>query len=107
MKNCPSSEAVFRALADPTRRAILDALRGGPRPVGQIAERFEVSRPAISKHLRILRQARLVAEVKQGRLRWCKLNPGPLRQIDVWLSHYREFWAGKLGRLKRNIETGQ
>ncbi len=97
--------AIFRALADPTRRAILDRLRRGERPVGDIASEFAVSRPAVSKHLRILRQARLVSERKDGRQRICTLRAQPLRNVEFWLSEYREFWQDKLRRLKRHVES--
>ena len=99
------SADVFRALADPTRRAILDALRVGKQPVGRIARGFPVSRPAISKHLRVLREADLVTEHKEGRQRICALNVKPLRRVDDWLNDYRQFWAGKLQRLKRYVES--
>ena len=101
----PESADVFRVLADPTRRAILDALRVGRQPVGRIARRFPVSRPAISKHLRVLREADLVIERKEGRQRICELNVEPLRRVDDWLRDYRRFWAGKLRRLKQYVES--
>lgn len=97
------SEA-FKAVADSTRRAILDVLRRGGQPVGEIARRFPVSRPAISKHLRLLRQARLVTEHREGRNRIYELNPAPLRDVDRWLEHYRRFWQRKLLNLKRYVE---
>jgi DNA-binding transcriptional ArsR family regulator len=96
---------IFRALADPTRRAILDGLRIGEQPVGNIASGFSVSRPAISKHLRVLREASLVIERKEGRQRIYELNVEPLRYVDDWLNEYRQSWAGKLGRLKRYAES--
>ena len=96
---------VFRALADPTRRAILDSLRAGRQPVGRIARRFRVSRPAVSRHLRVLRRARLVIASKQGRERICRLNAGPLRGVDEWLADYRRSWTGRLGRLRRYVES--
>jgi DNA-binding transcriptional ArsR family regulator len=101
----PAHGDVFRALADPTRRAILDSLRVGRQPVGRIARGFRVSRPAISRHLRVLRQARLVIERKEGRQRVCELNVQPLRHVDDWLNEYRRFWAGKLQRLKKYAES--
>ncbi len=97
--------AVFRALADPTRRAILDTLRTGRRPVGEIAGRFPVSRPAVSRHLRVLRRARLVVEERQGRSRLYALNAEPLRDVDRWLEEYRQFWTARLARLKTFVET--
>ena len=99
------STDVFRALADPTRRAILDSLRAGERPVGQIAGIFQVSRPAISRHLRVLRAASLVVERREGRQRIYELNSEPLRLIDQWLNDYRQFWTGNLQRLKQYVES--
>jgi DNA-binding transcriptional ArsR family regulator len=95
---------VFQALADPTRRAILGLLRQGSQPVGAIARDFPVSRPAISKHLRILREADLVSEIKVGRNRLYELNAAPLRSVDDWLAHYRHMWQHQLRNLKRFVE---
>jgi DNA-binding transcriptional ArsR family regulator len=95
---------VFRAVADPTRRAILDRLRAGPTPVNALAEDFHSSRPAISKHLRVLRQARLVAETRVGRERLYRLQPEPLRQVAGWLEGYRALWLTNLTQLKRYLE---
>src|SRR5256885_11612549 len=91
-----STEAVFHALADPTRRALLDLLRQGSQPAGQIARSFPVSRPAISKHLRLLRKAHLVVETRSGRHRLYRLNPEPLKAVDSWLAHHLGFWGGNL-----------
>jgi DNA-binding transcriptional ArsR family regulator len=96
---------IFHAVADPTRRAILDRLRDGGKAVNEIAGRFEVSRPAISKHLRVLHEARLVTEVREGRNRIYKLNPEPLRELDRWLDEYRRFWALNLVSLKKHVES--
>jgi DNA-binding transcriptional ArsR family regulator len=95
-----SCKATFQALADPTRRAVLDLLRRGGQPAGQIAGAFPVSRPAISKHLRLLRRAHLVREERQGRHRVYHLNPEPLRAVDSWLDQYRTFWNLNLTNLK-------
>jgi DNA-binding transcriptional ArsR family regulator len=100
-----SSELTFRALADPTRRAVLDLLRRGEQPAGQIAESFPVSRPAISKHLRLLRRARLVTENQRGRHRFYQLNPVPLQAVDSWLEEYRHFWHVNLSNLKNFVEN--
>ncbi len=96
---------IFRSLADPTRRAVLDLLRQGSQPAGQIARAFPVSRPAISKHLRLLRRAHLVRERRQGRHRLYQLNPGPLKAVDSWLEQYRVFWRANLASLKTFVET--
>jgi DNA-binding transcriptional ArsR family regulator len=99
-----SSEAAFQALADPTRRAVLDLLRQGSQPAGQIARAFPVSRPAISKHLRLLRRAHLVHERREGRNRVYQLNPEPLKAVDSWLEQYRVFWQASLTNLKAYVE---
>ena len=100
-----AAEATFQALADPTRRAVLDLLRRGSQPAGQIAGAFPVSRPAISKHLRLLRRAHLVREHREGRLRVYQLNPEPLRAVDSWLNQYRNFWSMSLTSLKEFVEA--
>jgi DNA-binding transcriptional ArsR family regulator len=100
-----ASEATFQALADPTRRAVLDLLRRGSQPAGQIASAFPVSRPAISKHLRLLRRAHLVREHREGRNRMYELNAEPLRAVDSWIEHYRVFWAASLNNLKAFVEA--
>jgi DNA-binding transcriptional ArsR family regulator len=99
------TEATFQALADPTRRAVLDLLRRGSQPAGQIAEAFPVSRPAISKHLRLLRRAHLVQEHREGRNRIYRLNPEPLRAVDNWIEQYRSFWSASLANLKTFVEA--
>jgi DNA-binding transcriptional ArsR family regulator len=98
-------DLAFSALADPTRRAVLDLLRAGTRPAGDIARAFTVSRPAISKHLSILRRAHLVEERREGRHRLYQLNPEPLREVDTWLQQYREFWTASLNNLKAFVEA--
>ena len=102
-----TTEAAFSALADPTRRAVLDLLLRGSLPVGQIAQEFPVSRPAISKHLRLLRRARLVRARRVGRQRFFELNPEPLKSVDLWLSRYRVFWQSQLSDLKHFVEGAQ
>ena len=97
-------EAVFRAIADPTRREILGLLRAGRRSVGEIAENFRTSRPAISRHLRVLRTAGLVVARRDGTARICELNAAPLRAVDDWLRDYQAFWRTSLRNLKRHIE---
>ena len=95
---------MFQALADPTRRAVLDMLRDGSRSAGEIARGFPVSRPAISKQLRRLRRAELVREHRRGRHRLYAINPAPLKEVDRWLVEYRVFWEGKLAGLKAFVE---
>lgn len=99
-----SAETTFHALADPTRRAVLDLLRRGAQPAGHIAEAFPISRPAISKHLRQLRRARLVVEHRSGRHRLYQLNAEPLKAVDSWIDQYRNFWQANLANLKAFVE---
>jgi DNA-binding transcriptional ArsR family regulator len=100
-------EAVFRAIADPTRREILGMLRGHPRSVGEIAAQFRTSRPAISKHLRMLRTVGLVATTQRGTARICVLNAEPLRAVSDWISDYDAYWGKALQNLKRYVEDKQ
>lgn len=104
MPGARSQPDVFRAIADPTRRAILDRLRAGPAPVNALAADFRQSRPAISKHLRVLRRARLVVEERSGRERLYELQPKPLQRVAGWIEGYRSFWLTNLSNLKRYLE---
>jgi DNA-binding transcriptional ArsR family regulator len=97
-------QAVFRALADPTRRRILGLLRVSVHSVGELAGQFPMSRPAISKHLRLLRSAGLVVSHRRGTARICALNAQPLRAVNEWLRDYQRFWEGSLRRLKQFVE---
>jgi DNA-binding transcriptional ArsR family regulator len=96
---------VFGAIADPIRRGILDALTQGQMPAGELARRFPVSRPAVSRHLRILKDAGLVRESRQSQMRIYSLRPEPLAEMDNWLANYRLFWAARLHDLKRFVES--
>ncbi|MDZ4675341.1 MAG: metalloregulator ArsR/SmtB family transcription factor [Gemmatimonadota bacterium] len=98
------ADPVFAALADPTRRAILDLMRGGELPAGEVASRFPVSRPAISRHLRVLRHAGLVHERRSAQLRLYSLDPTALQVVDRWLDQYRVAWATRRQALKRHVE---
>jgi DNA-binding transcriptional ArsR family regulator len=100
-------DVVFRAIADPTRRKILHLLRQGHQTVGQLAGNFSMSRPAISKHIRLLRSAGLVISRRQGTTSRCSLNAKPLRAVDDWLREYQVFWAGTLKSLKSYVENNQ
>ncbi len=95
---------VFNAIANPVRRALLDALASGPLPVHDLAQAFPISRPAISQHLRVLLDARLVMEERVGRERRYRLDPAPLREVDRWVSHYQWFWRGRLQTLGRILD---
>jgi DNA-binding transcriptional ArsR family regulator len=89
----------FAALADPTRRAILARLASGETSVTELAEPFEMSLPAISKHLKVLERAGLVARGREAQWRPCRLEAGPLKDATDWLEHYRRFWEQSLDRL--------
>jgi DNA-binding transcriptional ArsR family regulator len=99
--------AVFRAIADPTRREILGLLRGRAHTVNEIAGNFRMSRPAISRHLRLLRAVGLVETKREGTARICRLNAQPLRAVEAWLGNYRELWRESLRGLKRYVEDGK
>jgi DNA-binding transcriptional ArsR family regulator len=101
------NDPVFRAIADPTRREILRLLRDGARTVGEIAANFSTSRPAISKHLRLLRNAGLVVTHKSGAARICDLNANPLRAVNAWLRDYEAFWGESMRSLKSYIEEDE
>jgi DNA-binding transcriptional ArsR family regulator len=100
-------EAIFRAIADPTRREILSLLRHRKHTVGELAGNFRTSRPAISKHLRLLRRVGLVVTKNEGTARICRLNAEPLRVVDDWLRDYQELWAQSLQSLKRYVEENR
>jgi DNA-binding transcriptional ArsR family regulator len=104
MARAQTSNDVFRAIADPTRRAILDRLRAGPANAGALAADFRQSRPAISKHLSVLRRARLVTDTRVGRERVYAVDPVPLQSVAGWIEGYRAFWQASLTKLKRNLE---
>jgi DNA-binding transcriptional ArsR family regulator len=104
MARAAASADVFHAVADPTRRALLDRLRSGSAPVRELATGFRMSRPAVSKHLRVLREARLVRERREGRQRIYQLDPAPLLELAEWVQTYRAFWEVNLMRLKAHLE---
>ena len=101
-----AEQSAFEAIADPTRRSILDSLAAkGPTRAGDLAKRFpSISRPAVSKHLRVLRGAQLVRQEARGREIWYQLDPGPLTEINEWLSFYEDFWKTRLRQLKEAAE---
>ena len=110
MYNLPMSRAqansdVFYAIADPTRRSILEILRLGELPVSELASHFEVTLSAISQHMRVLRDVELVTVRSLGRERLYRLNPAPLRPVSMWLQAYEPFWADKLQGLGDFMEA--
>jgi DNA-binding transcriptional ArsR family regulator len=98
---------VFSALADPTRRAILARLAEGDSSVGELAAPFDISLPAVSRHLRVLRRAGLISREKDGRVRRCALDPGPLHAASDWIESYRRFWEGQFDSLAEYLERTQ
>ncbi|WP_301175467.1 ArsR/SmtB family transcription factor [Actinomadura geliboluensis] len=95
---------VFAALASPVRRELTALLLGGPRPVNDLAAHFTMSRPSVSEHLRVLREAGLVTERRDGRRRVYRLEPGPLRELSEWLTPYERFWREKLSNLRELLD---
>jgi DNA-binding transcriptional ArsR family regulator len=94
----------FAVLAEPTRREILDLLRDGERPVGDLVDRLAISQPAVSKHLRVLRDAGLVEVRADAQRRLYRVRPQPLAEIDEWLAPYRRLWSQSFDRLERHLE---
>src|SRR4051812_39307196 len=101
----PATDDVFRAIADPIRRELLDRLRSGSQPVSKLASSFHVTLPAISQHLRVLKDVGLVREERSGRQRFYRVNPGALREVSDWVSHYQRFWSRKLDALERHLRS--
>lgn len=96
--------SAFEALAEPTRRRILDLLRERPRLVGELTAQLGLSQPGTSKHLRVLREAGLVRVRPEAQRRWYELAPEPLAEIDDWLAPYRWLWADRLDALERHLD---
>ena len=94
----------FAVLAEPTRRTILDLLRDGERPVGELVDRLRLSQPAVSKHLRVLREAGLVDVRREAQRRLYRLRPEPLAEVDAWLAPYRRLWTRSLDALEKHLE---
>ncbi len=98
-------DGVFRALADRTRRALLARLERSPASITELAEPFAMTLPAVSKHVRVLESAGLVAREVDGRVHRCSFDPSPLREADAWLAHYRGFWEETLDALADFVEV--
>ncbi len=97
----------FAVLADPTRRAILAQLSTGEKTVNELAEPFDLSLPAISKHLKVLERARFITRSRSAQTRPCRLCTEPLEEVDGWLDHYRRFWAESFDRLAEHLKEMQ
>jgi DNA-binding transcriptional ArsR family regulator len=97
-------DQTFAALSDPTRRAILARLANGPVTVGELAAPFEISLPAISRHLKVLEEAALIVNSREGKHRRCSLDPRGLQGAGEWLDFYRRFWGGAFDRLNEHLK---
>ena len=98
---------VFQAIADPNRRAIINLLANQKLTLNGVAENFDISRPAISKHIKILTECGLIVIRRQGRERFCEAKLRPLNEISEWVEQYRMFWTGKLDALEDFLNNGQ
>lgn len=110
MPHAGAASDVFHAIADVTRRALLDRLRGGEEAATSLSEAFHISQPAVSQHLKVLRHAGLVSERRDGRFRLYRLQPEPLREVADWVAHYEQFWGMKLaalGQLLSRVERNR
>ena len=94
------SQQIFNAISDPTRRQIIDLLAGRSMPVNDIAEQFDISRPAVSKHIKILNECGLVMIKKEGRKRYCRADTRRLQEVIEWAQRYRKFWDERLDALE-------
>ncbi len=96
---------VFQAIADPTRREILSMLTNKDLKLNDVADKFRISRPAISKHIKILNECGLIKINQKGRERYCKINPKPLKEVYDWVQYFDQFWGQKLNSLKNFLEN--
>jgi DNA-binding transcriptional ArsR family regulator len=102
--NAATADGVFRALADPTRRALLHRLRDGERSAGELGAGFEISQPALSQHLKVLREAGLITPRADGRRRFYRIDPATLRTAYDWFEHYERFWDERFSALGRHLD---
>jgi DNA-binding transcriptional ArsR family regulator len=100
-------DAVLHALADESRRTVLEALRAGPASAGELAALLPIARPGVSRHLRVLREAGLVEVEQQAQFRRYSLRPEPLAEVDGWLSGYRSLWEHRLDALRTEVARGR
>jgi DNA-binding transcriptional ArsR family regulator len=105
MRNDRRLDAVFSALSDPTRRRIIARLRAGEASVSDLAQPFEITLPAVTKHLAVLERAGLVKHRKRGRVRTCRLVAAPLRSAEAWIAPYRIFWDKRFDALEAHLAT--
>jgi DNA-binding transcriptional ArsR family regulator len=97
-------DAVFTALADSTRRGMIARLSKGPATIGELGRPFAITKPAVTKHVKVLERAGLIAREKDGRVHRCKLNPAPMERAEGWIEKHRKFWETSLGNLARYLE---
>ena len=105
VNNQQALDSTFAALSDATRRGILARLAGGEASVSELAKPYDMSVPAVSKHLRVLESAGLVARSKDGRVHRCRLEAAPMKSAADWIAHYRQFWEAQLDSLQRYLEN--
>ena len=103
MQQAAQLDRTFAALADPTRRAIIVMLAKGDATVNELARPFDISLPAVSRHLKVLERARLIERERDGQFQRCRLAPQALRDASQWLEFYRDFWTQSLGRLEAHL----
>jgi DNA-binding transcriptional ArsR family regulator len=104
MESAAAEDAIFRALADPSRRAILASLTRGEAAVTDLTARFDISQPAVSQHLATLRDAGLVRDRREGRYVYYRVEPRGMKPLIDWITHYRAFWPKHVGRLEKLLE---
>jgi DNA-binding transcriptional ArsR family regulator len=102
-----AADEIFHAIADASRRKLLDVLAEGDLPAQELANRFDISFAAVSQHLKVLREVGLVNRRAEGRQRIYSLAPARLQEVDDWTAHYRKFWRGRLSRLRSYLESAQ
>jgi DNA-binding transcriptional ArsR family regulator len=95
---------VFQAIADPTRREIIHLVARQSLTQNAVADHFDISRPAVAKHIKILTECGLIVVKQQGRERYCEVQLGQLKEVSAWIEQYREFWSGKLDALEKFLE---
>ncbi len=105
MRSAETEDRIFRALADPSRRAIFESLTQGEAAVRELTARFDISQPAVSQHLATLRAAGLVDGRREGRSVYYSVQPEGLQPLVDWITHYRAFWTDRIDRLERLLET--
>lgn len=103
----PRMDALFAALADPIRRGMITRLSAGPATVGELGRPWPITKPAVTKHLRVLERAGLVSRTREGRVHRCSLNPDRLAQAETWIERQRLFWEGSLDRLSQYVSHTQ